>query len=257
MLLQKYYKSIRLKYHYACRRLGIQKYAIHQICLPEQKLLYIPMPKNACSSIKYALFEIEKGKTFDPDEFRKLGYRDIHDYYQKQPQAFRSVSDLESKTSYTTFTVIRDPVKRLISCYRNRVVDLKDLEKTRIQLKLKGLTPDPDLNTFVRQLEEYRAANKVIEHHSRAQYKFLGGRLDYVDRVFPIEKIRVLTEFLQQYVEGLELPAKKADGTSYNLCDLSPEALEKAIQFYKEDYNLLKDYYTPEEIREEYKISIT
>ena len=34
-----------------------------------------------------------------------------------------------------------------------------------------------------------------------------------------------------------------------NLKDLSSAAIEKLIEFYKEDYELLKNYYSPERIR--------
>ena len=160
---------------------------------------------------------------------------------------------LMKKAGFNRFAIVRDPVKRLISCYRNRVVDLKDSLKTKNKIKDKGLPILPDINTFVMHLNQYRKANKIIEHHSRPQHLFLGDTLKYLDKVFTIDQIEELKEFLKGYKNDLELLERKSGGTSYSLSDLSHEALEEAITFYKNDYELLKDYYTPQQLRKEYR----
>ncbi len=247
-LAEKYFKNVRLQYHYACRRIGIKKHEIHRLYLPKQELIYIPIPKNACTSIKHALYEIEHRQSFDYPKHKILGYRDIHDYYHKQAFSFAAVSDLLNDTSFTKFAVIRDPVKRLISCYRNRVVDLKDLESG----KLGGLTGNPDINFFILNLKKYQKENKIIEHHSRPQHNFLGNTLKYLNHIFPIEHIKSLKNLLKSYQPGFVLPKSKFKGTTYQLNDLSPEALDNAIFYYKKDYDLLKNYYSPEKIWGEY-----
>lgn len=115
--------KIKLYYRYGCRRLGLSSYQIHQIYLPEQNLVYIPIPKNACTSIKQALHEIEFGYLFNANLLEFNDYQEIHEYYQLRPHAFTGVNRLKRKTNVTRFAVIRDPVERLISCYRNRVLD--------------------------------------------------------------------------------------------------------------------------------------
>ncbi len=246
------FKNIRLNYNYACRRLGLEGYQIHQIVLRDHGLIYIPIPKNACSSVKYALYEIDTGCPFDYQKHRERGYKDIHDYYQKRAESFTGVKRLHN-TDSKIFAVIRDPVKRLISCYRNRVVDLKDLEKSKPLLRQLDLPREPDLNTFVMRLEEYREASKLIEHHSRPQYRFLGDSLSYIDEVYPISELGALSKMLQGYNTDLQMRSKKSGGTSYGLKDLSEEVLERAFILYRKDYELLKEYYSPEKIRKEYK----
>ncbi|MGM0545467.1 MAG: sulfotransferase family 2 domain-containing protein [Bacteroidota bacterium] len=247
----------KLYYRFACRRCGIPSYQIHQIYLPKQKLIYIPIPKNACTSIKHALHEIEFGKRFDADLPEFSDYREHHDYYLKRSNAFTSVNELREKSDCMRFAVIRDPVKRLISCYRNRVVDLGDLESSRSVLKQRGLPVEPDLNTFVLNLAAYRKANKSIEHHARPQAEFLGGAIDYLDRVFTLADIPELLEMLQKHKPGLELRQRKTGGTRRTLADLSPEALEAAISYYRQDYELLAESFSPEHTRKEYENSVS
>lgn len=245
--------KIRLWANFACRRLGFSNCQIHQVRLPEEGLIYIPIPKNACSSIKHALYEIEFNRKFDYSYHQEWGYKDIHDYYNKRSDAFTGVKKLENSGSSIVFTVVRDPVKRLISCYRNRVVDLKDLEQSKPHLKHKGLPVEPDLNTFILELQEYRKVNTIIEHHSRPQYQFLADKLGYIDKIFPLDKIEALKEMFREIKPDLEMRKEKSKGPSYGLRDLSAEAFEEAISFYRKDYELLAEYFSPERIRKEYK----
>ncbi len=247
-LLKLNWEELRLYCRYFCRRLGVPGYQVHQIYLPEQKLIYIPIPKNACTSIKHALHEIEFGKRFDADLPEFSDYREHHDYYKKRPSAFTSVSTLQQRTDTTRFALVRDPVKRLISCYRNRVLDLGDLESSREALEKEGLPINPDLNTFILNLAEYRDINNSIEHHSRPQYNFLGGTIDYLDHIFILRNISELEEMLQRFKSGLKLRQRKTGGTEVNLNDISGEALDVAIEFYKKDYELLGDYFSPDDL---------
>lgn len=246
-------KDIKLYYCYACRRLGISGYEVHQIYLPEHDLLYIPIPKNACSSTKHALYEIEFGKEFDYDLIEDQGFEDIHDYYKKRTDAFTSISELKTTDSATRFAIVRDPVERLISCYRNRVVDLGDLQSTAATLERMGLPLEPDLNTFVRNLRRYRKANKIIEHHSRPQYRFLGGTLQYLDRIFPIERMEDLKKMLKEHAPYFKMKRKKSGGTDLKLTDLSEKALMRAIKFYRRDYKILRQFYSPQKVRDKFK----
>lgn len=256
-LAKQLFDDTKLYLRYAFRRMGLPGYQVHQIYLPEQKLIYIPIPKNACTSIKHALHEIEFGKRFNADLPEFSDYREHHDYYLKRRNAFTSVNTLRERTDCMRFALVRDPVKRLISCYRNRVVDLGDLDSSRANLKRYGLPVDPDLNTFALNLDTYRKANKSIEHHARPQAEFLDGAIDYLDRVFTLVDISELLDMLQKYKPGLELRQRKTGGTTRTLADLSPQALDAAISYYQQDYDLLAEFFTAENTRKEYERAIS
>ena len=244
MNFRKTKKDIKLYYRYACRRLGFSGYQVHQIRVPEKRLIYIPVPKNACSSIKEALHEIEFGRRFDKEREINAPYINIHDYFKKQPKAFAGLKRLSSAKNFTRFAVVRDPVKRLVSCYRNRVVDLGDLNADLKSLERYSLELNPDINTFVLNLRLYRKANKSIEHHSRPQWSFFGGSLDYLDKIFMIEELDDLQDFLRSYRSDLAFLSRKSGGTSFSVSDLSEEALRHAVKFYRQDYRLLSKFYS-------------
>lgn len=244
--LQRTADDCKLRFRYACRRLGIQRYQIHQVYLRQQKLIYIPIPKNACTSIKHALHEVEFVKRFDSDLPEFSNYREHHEYYKKRANAFTSIEKLRSQTRVTRFAVVRDPVRRLLSCYRNRVLDLGDLEQTKAAVDRIGLPLKPDLNNFFLNLERYRSINKSIEHHSRPQAQFLGGTIDYLDQIFTLGELPQLLEMLKTFKPDLELRRRKTGGTEVSVNDLSEEAKQAAISYYREDYRLLSDYLKPD-----------
>lgn len=247
-------KDFRLKSWFAARKLGIKNYQVHKIVLSEQKLIYIPIPKNACTSTKQMLHRIEFGREFDTTRPVNDPYVDIHDYYKKREGAFTGTEDLNSLTDYNRFAIIRNPVERLISCYRNRVIDLGDLKTDASSLHKYGLSATPDLNTFVMNLKKYRKASKSIEHHSRPQSAFLGDTLRYLDYVFPIEDLDRLQQFLKPFSPGLTFLKRKSGGTKIEVADLTEDALRSAVRFYKKDFRLLQNYYSAEDLLNIYNL---
>lgn len=246
MMLQKIQYSLnelKLYFRFTCRKVGIPGYQIHQICLPEQRLIYIPIPKNACTSIKQALHYIRFGELFTIKDEKYAAFKGLHDFYNKRPNAFTGMRRLEKASDFTKFAVVRDPVERLISCYRNRVVDLGDLQSDAVALQKMNLSAEPDLNTFVLNLEKYRKASKSIEHHCRHQSSYLAGSISYLDHIYPIEQIDKLNEMLQSYSSDLKMLNRKSGGTEIDFSDLSQEALEYALLFYQKDYILLSKFY--------------
>lgn len=238
-------KEIRLRGRFAARKLGLSGWQVHQICLPDQKLIYIPIPKNSCTTIKQAFHQIEFGRVFDTKRVENDSYVDVHDYYQKRADAFTSTDNLFSASNHIRFAIVRDPVERLISCYRNRILDLNDLKSASVALKRMNLSAEPDLNTFVLNLDKYRKASKSLEHHSRLQAAFLGGTLKYLDHVYRFEQVDELHELLRTRAPYLKILNRKSGGSEVNLSQLSNEALAAANRFYRKDYQLLKKFYSP------------
>lgn len=252
-VLKRTIDDLKLYWRYSCRRVGLPGYQIHQIYLPEQQLIYIPIPKNACTSIKHALHEIEFGTRFDANLPEFSDYREHHDYYKKRPNAFTGLEALEKQEQAFRFAIVRDPVRRLLSCYRNRVIDLRDLQSSSKKLEQLGLPLRPDLNTFIKHLADYRRVNKGVDHHSRPQAQFLGDSLEYLDRIYTLNEMPEIIEMLQKYKPDLEMRHRKTGGTTVTLADLSKEALHQAIDFYRKDYELLEGYVSQKDIVEQYR----
>ena len=78
------------------------------------KLVYLSVPKAACTAIKLALAKA-MGIEFGPDEDRELA---IHHH----PQWGWAQNHLPKKQSgYYRFTFVRNPFERLVSCYRQKI----------------------------------------------------------------------------------------------------------------------------------------
>ncbi|MEX2478148.1 MAG: sulfotransferase family 2 domain-containing protein [Gracilimonas sp.] len=248
-LLEEFVLGVR----YAFRRLGLSGYQIHQIILKEQGLIYIPIPKNACSSMKDSLYLLEFGHEFDTNLPKLKQYKSHHDYFLKRANAFTGKYQLNQKKDYTRIAIIREPIERFISCYRNRVIDLEDLAHDINELRIAGLEVKPDINSFVKKLEVYRSVNKAINHHTTPQSNFLGHTIEYLDRIYTLADIEELQQLLQSYKPDLKFYKRKSGGTSVKLGELSRESLHKLFDFYAEDYNLFSKYFSPEDIFQELK----
>lgn len=97
------------------------------------KIAYYPIPKIASSSLKVAIYELDterKWKNFEVDG-RMVS---VHGVYPavKHPQyqpVFRS---------YLCFTVVREPLERLLSVHRHRIQIQRDLHRADTPQKLKA-----------------------------------------------------------------------------------------------------------------------
>lgn len=118
------------------------------------KILYYPVPKCAGTSMRACLFEIENG-------FAWCGMiinghtTHLHDYLGKAGP-FQAMALPEP--NWERIAIVRDPVERFLSMYRNRVLHYGDISASRMERR--GVRADlpttPDLETFVAHLAEYR-----------------------------------------------------------------------------------------------------
>jgi len=79
----------------------------------EKKLVYLPIPKVACTAIKLSLYDQElKNKD------------DYHDYMNIHSQLASKQSHRLSaeEKQYFKFAFVRDPFARLVSCYKDKVI---------------------------------------------------------------------------------------------------------------------------------------
>ncbi len=185
--------------------------AIH---LKKHKLTYISVPKIACTSLKNYFFEVENGFAFKP--FRLNGKR--HGIHQFALSPKFSMLKSNKMAGHRKITVVRDPWKRIVSCYANKVVAEKALHKiefNRAQEKL-GLVCDPSLDNFVNLLEHYRAASLITRRHTQPLSHFLGKDPDFFDRIFSIDQLPQMTEYVATIVPNPPELRYLNKRTSYN-----------------------------------------
>lgn len=213
----------------------------------KHKIAFLLIPKNACTSISHGIYEIDTG-----EEYPVNAVEHIHKYYHPQG-VFTNINDYDD---YFKFVVVRDPIKRFVSAFRNRVCFHKDLHG--MDAPSENLTPDPSLNYFIENLAEYVDRSTKLEMHVMPQCVLFNRRLDLLDAVFPIEEVPKLEGKLSEIIgEPFSFPRQQTGGPEMSLADLTPASFEKLLSFYAEDYALLSDYYTEAAIRNEYVTAIS
>ncbi len=200
---------------------------------------YVPIPKVACTSLKWALLSHINAKLHA--ESGRIGKRDVHAQLVRRSLTQSTENRLRNFDGFK-FAVIRHPVGRLVSCYVNRILDRKDLETgpTRIHLlERAGLPLRPDLDTFARNLSVYSASNPSIAHHVRPQSRFV-IQPGLFDRIYMMNELDALAEDLANYC-GVELKLEKENASRGEKPNLSSEARLAVEEYYAADFEMFSD----------------
>ncbi|CDX62307.1 conserved hypothetical protein [Mesorhizobium plurifarium] len=203
---------------------------------------YYPIPKSGTSSVKYALMALgdkHAALAADPDN-------EVHSHLATSwVDPFAPVYDgMGGK-----FTIVRDPLERLLSAYSSRILDTNVLTRPSAKAEMLasfGLPLDPDPDTFILNVEKYSACSWEIRFHVASPRHFVGTSLFLFEHVFRFEEMDKVEAFLSS-VGGrkISMPRLQAAKTRISPVDLSPAALAKAMRFCRYDYAFLVDYYDP------------
>ena len=229
------------------------------------KFIYVDVPKCACTSLKEWIYHIEFDREFKSyiKDDRRIH---IHNCEELNRILFHKLP--EDKQDYKIIAVIRDPIKRLISAYSNRVLYHKELSEHVIysdKIEAASLKFDPDINYFIKNLEAYQdCANKwTILHHTRPLIDFLGEDISLYTNIYPIEEISHIKEGMSLDANSYwitdripEIPKSQTGGPKLKLNILKPEQFDKLVDYYAKDYELLRNYYPLEKIKDQYISSL-
>ena len=206
------------------------------VFLWQHALTYVSAPKVACTSLKHMFFEIENGFRFR--RFHANGALQ-HIHNAAYPGYDFNALPHERIAGHVRLTVVRDPVRRFLSCYGNRVRHHRDLAPERIKPKFRGrgATPDPSLEEFADKLELYREASGLIRRHTLPLVDILGRDPCYYEGVY---SIGTLDAFRRRVVEitgrDVELQHLQTAGLKISPDDLSAAARRRIEAFYADDY---------------------
>lgn len=212
------------------------------ITLRKQVIAYFPVPKVACTSIKHVFFALENDREFQPF-FANGKLYSIHKIY---PGKLFASTPRKQLKEHIRLAVVRDPVKRLLSCYSNRVVHHQELSGAKIgkDLREAKLTPNPDLGEFVDNLEAYQKVQGSVFHHSRPMVDFLGKQAKYYSKIYRIEEIENLIGRLNKITgKQVVLGRHQTGGPKLQPSDLETKQLEKLKTYYAEDYDAFGAYF--------------
>jgi len=214
------------------------------VVLEKQGIAYFIVPKTAGTSICHALHRAITGAPFDGP------VQDIHTHYPTYPVGEK---DFERCRPLWKFAVVRDPVKRLLSAYQNRVIDHGDLDeafgqtlRARIGAWRRGLSLRPKASAFFERHDCYSRYSRLVRQHTLPVGSYIGGDLSYFDAIYTMADLPRLAADLsarlgaemtfERFNEGSKPPA---------LHELSAAAQAKVRDLTEVDYALLERFFEP------------
>ena len=266
---------------------------------------YGKVPKNASSSVLYMLLQMTGEAAYYPWDERKhfwlirriwqervwepcikarfkqhieksarLTINDeqmrLHQYARSFPYAGPPITPLPD----IRFCLVRDPVERFVSAYRQMTfrpyrlaygreegAEQKTPRRAKLAQRLQADAQErkrmPDIDGFIAAKETEKAAQKPGNIHFRAQKWFL-GRPEYYTHIFSVRQLREVRDFLSELTQKpLVLPninrtrrKKKilaahpaARDLDFTLPPLTAQQKRRIETLYAEDYRLFGRYF--------------
>lgn len=206
------------------------------------EISYFAAPKCASSSLKAVFFYLENG--FEWRQFTRNGrVMHIHNVY---PGAPFDVAKEHCPDGHWKFAVVRDPIKRLASCYKNRVLTGPYQQRIKAKKGLArrlGVTEQPSFPTFVENLEAYREFSPDLEGHTDPMSKFLGTDVSFYDRIYDVSELDTLqADLTQRCGMPVTIPHLQTRGQGKKVEGLNARLEQKLRDFYAEDYRMFGDH---------------
>lgn len=218
------------------------------IVLENPRIAYFPVPKVACTSLKLLFYRLRFGKPFTSHNRRGQAVH-IHNFSSEFATTGILESDQCNYSSHLKIAVVRDPVQRVLSAYTNRVVNLGELAKDRVDatsLEALGIPASPSLEDFFHNIDAYRIISPSIRHHLEPTTTFLGPSLEYFDRVYRIEELHLLKKEIESLIgQNIEMPNEQRSQNLISWEMVPVDARRRVLEYVFGDYSLLKDYYEP------------
>lgn len=204
--------------------------------LPEKRLAVFFSPKAAGTSVRAFLFELENG--FPLRSFQFQGIRqDLTTLANRLlvNNRFRLV-DHAAIADYERIALVRDPVRRVLSAYSNRVVHYGELSQQAAgpALEAAGLAPDPDFDLFMANITGYMRCSMSIARHLSHQDAFLGKSKDYFTRIFRVEDMASFEAWMnERFGTTSSVPRLQEGGPKLDFWSLSAETRRRVIDFVR------------------------
>ena len=209
-------------------------YAIFQNRNTGRKLVYYPVAKNANSSAKLFFLKhlkIDKNYYFLSDKVPEYKINE-DSKYKNLDKKYNLVNFLPSYTPFEKIDVdekcciIRNPIKRFISAYKNRVLFHKDFGFRNL-----------NINEIIEKLEN----NSFDNRHFLPQSYWLGSDLRYFTIVSNMSNMETFINGVNNFFQNkVEFPRIQTGGADQNI-NLTDSQIIKLKKIYYSDYDLIGD----------------
>ena len=199
-------------------------------------IAYVPVPKNACTSIKTALFELENGFEFRPYQINGTHFH-IHNFHKSYESKLNLQVDADFLKHGFRFCVVRDPIERIISCYRNRVKKHGELKGTEFEKRINNVIE------FAEALDEISDAVPSIRHHAEKQTSFLGKSPEVYTNIYNFRNLSKIAADLMEFCGStITLPHLQKAGGDDDI-EMTDSVRHGIQDRYSEDYDVFGSYF--------------
>ncbi|MFC1776857.1 sulfotransferase family 2 domain-containing protein [Pseudomonadota bacterium] len=206
--------------------------------------VYFPIPKNATSSMKRIMFQLETGRVWDRGDRKRLGVN-IHALYPSKPNSVWK----PYFHAYTSLVIFREPISRFLAVYANRVVHAKVLQMNDSflsKITRARLSKHPDIDEFIAKFEAYRSISPEVNIHTLPQSDFVGQFWEKVNYRLPISDLGKVPEIIKQQTgKEILLPHAQTGGPKLSSDMLDSKQIKKLKKMYRSDYQMLGKYFSP------------
>lgn len=200
----------------------------------QRKYLYFRIPKAANSTVVASLYANDTGRVVDGSDDDAL--RHAKNRFYAHPSAL-SRNEVDSLDLYTAFTIVREPVSRLVSAYRDKILKGKP-QAMQVYRYLRRKPPqDISLDEFVDFLEH---GGLLGDPHWMPQARFLPGGFRPLDEIGRVETLAddLPRIFSRLYPQGFRLVDCRPHATRAEKAEIHAALAARIRTLYAEDYKI-------------------
>lgn len=214
--------------------------------MPAQRMAFFFSPKSGGTSLRAFLFHAENGFPFR--DYSVQGAR-VDANMLAANYRFNRINH-DELAQFRRFALLRDPVKRFLSGYSNRVLHYRELsiEAAGRELLREGLPPDPDISTFLENYVGYLRCSRPLARHFLKQQKFIGNDATYFERIFRLEQVEELVDFVNaECGTDARMPRLQTGGPKLDFFQLDEDLQIGVLNICRHDvaFRLVPEYWAP------------
>jgi hypothetical protein len=126
------------------------------------------------------------------------------------------------------FAVVRDPIQRLLSAYRDRVYT-KNIDQF----------DNPTWEWFCNNFKDIVFANTDVGRHCRPQTEWFGKNVSLYDQVFYTKDINTKLKPIVENITGISIPDLYSNASQHVELNISDQQVNFFKNYYKWDYEFI------------------
>ena len=190
--------------------------------------------KVACTTVFYTLVDaVQRYNQLPYYKVQQAGDRYGIEKFLRERHCLYPVSSLDDVARCSTrIAIVRDPVDRIVSVYRDRIV-----KKNRADLSWEQ---------FIKDFDSIRRDNEDIHNHSHPQTDHLGMDSTLYSRIYDISEIHRFTQYVVCELclsKTYRTHRRKRVHADVPMPQVTDRDRDFIGEYYKEDYAVYGDYF--------------